>query len=130
MEAYSVLKQVHVASIILSGAGFLLRGVWMLAGSPLLSHRLTRVIPHLVDTVLLGSAIGLAIVTHQYPLRDDWLTAKVVGLVAYVALGTVALKRGRTRSVRIVALVLALGVFGYIVSVAVTKQPIGFLSAF
>lgn len=67
MEAYSVLKQVHVASIILSGAGFLLRGVWMLAGSPLLSHRLTRVIPHLVDTVLLGSAIGLAIVTHQYP---------------------------------------------------------------
>lgn len=127
---YSVLKQIHVDSIMLSGAGFLLRGVWMLAGSPLLNHRLTRVIPHLVDTVLLGSAIGLAVLSQQYPLRDDWLTAKVVGLVAYVALGTVALKRGRTRGVRIVALVLALGVFGYIVSVAVTKQPIGFLSAF
>jgi uncharacterized membrane protein SirB2 len=130
MEVYFMLKQIHVVSIILSGAGFLLRGVWMLIGSPLLGHRLTRVVPHLVDTVLLGSAIGLAVLSQQYPLREAWLTAKVAGLVAYVALGTVALKRGRTRSVRIAALVMALGVFGYIVSVAVTKQPTGFLSAF
>lgn len=64
---YFLLKQIHVVSIILSGAGFLLRGVWMLAGSPLLGHRLTRVVPHVVDTALLGSAIGLAVLSHQYP---------------------------------------------------------------
>ena len=78
----------------------------------------------------LASAIALAILADQYPLRDAWLTAKVGGLVAYVVLGAVALKRGRTRSVRLAALLAAMGVFGYIVSVAVTKQPAGFFSAF
>jgi uncharacterized membrane protein SirB2 len=47
-----------------------------------------------------------------------------------VVLGAVALKRGRTRSVRLAALLAAMGVFGYIVSVAVTKQPAGFFAAF
>lgn len=127
---YSILKHVHVTCVVLSGLGFLLRGLWMLAGSSLLNHRLTRILPHAVDAVLLASAIALAILADQYPLRDAWLTAKVGGLVAYVALGTVALKRGRTRSIRLAAMVAALGVFGYIVSVAVTKQPAGFMAAF
>lgn len=127
---YSILKQVHVSCVVLSGLGFALRGLWMLAGSSLLNHRLTRILPHTVDAVLLASAIFLAILADQYPLRDAWLTAKVGGLVAYVVLGAVALKRGRTRSVRLAALLAAMGVFGYIVSVAVTKQPAGFFAAF
>lgn len=125
---YSFLKHVHVTCVVLSGLGFLLRGGWMLSASPLLGHRLTRVLPHVVDSLLLASALALAWWVHQYPFREAWLTAKVLGLLAYIGLGTVALKRGRTRGVRFAAWLGALGVFGYIVSVALTKEPAGFFS--
>jgi len=125
---YSLIKHVHVTCVVLSGIGFLLRGIWMLAASPLLSRRLTRWLPHVVDSLLLLSALALAFMVHQYPFRDSWLTAKVLGLLGYIGLGTVALKRGRTRLQRLVAWVAALVVYFYIVSVAVTKQPAGFLA--
>jgi uncharacterized membrane protein SirB2 len=125
---YLLVKHVHVACVVLSGAGFLLRGLWMVAGSPLLGHPLTRVLPHLVDTLLLASAIALAVMAEQYPFRDAWLTAKVLGLLAYIGLGSVALKRGRSRRQRMVAWLAALAVFAYIVSVALTKSPAGFFA--
>jgi uncharacterized membrane protein SirB2 len=122
---YSILKHIHVSCVGLSAAGFLLRGLWMLRGSPLLGHRLTRVVPHVVDAVLLASALALSVLLGQYPFRDDWLTAKLSGLLVYIGLGTVALKRGRTRLVRLTAWLAALAVLAYIASVAVTKQPAG-----
>jgi len=125
---YSALKHVHITCVALSGLGFLLRGMWMLNASPLADHRLTRIVPHAVDTLLLASAIALALLLHQYPFREGWLTAKVLGLLAYIGLGTIALKRGRTRSQRLAAWLAALMVFAYIVSVAVTKRPAGFFA--
>ena len=94
----------------------------MMLNSPMLARRWVRVAPHVVDTVLLASAIALAVMIGQYPLMDGWLTAKVFGLVAYIVLGTIALKRGRTRAARITAFCGALLVFAYIVAVALTKS--------
>jgi uncharacterized membrane protein SirB2 len=125
---YSVLKDIHVTCVVLSGIGFLLRGFWMLNDSSLMSHRLTRVVPHVVDSVLLGSAVALALLLHQYPFRETWLTAKVLGLLTYIGLGTIALKRGRGRGQRLAAWLGALVVFAYIVSVALTKAPTGFFA--
>ena len=119
---YQAIKHIHVTCVILSLAGFALRGVWMLVDSRLLTHRLTRVLPHVVDTVLLGSAITLAVMIEQYPLQAPWVTAKVIGLIVYILLGAVALKRGRTRAVRATAFVAALLVFSWIVSVALSKN--------
>lgn len=119
---YTLVKHLHVTCVALSGAGFVLRGIWMMRGSALLQRRWVRVVPHIVDTVLLGSAIWLAFALQQAPLAHAWLTAKVAGLVAYIVLGTIALKRGRTRGVRIAAFVGALLAFAYIVSVALTKS--------
>ena len=127
-STYLLVKHVHVTCAALSLAFFVVRGVWMMRGSPLLDARPVRIAPHVVDTVLLASAIVLAVLIGNAPLTHAWLTAKVLGLVAYIALGTIALKRGRTRSVRITAFVAALVVFGYIVSVAVTKTPAGYLA--
>ena len=105
-----------------------MRGAWMMQGSPLLGARWVRIVPHVVDTLLLASAITLAVIIGNAPITHGWLTAKVIGLVLYIALGTVALKRGRTRAVRIGAFIAALLVFAYIVSVAVTKSPLGYLA--
>ena len=121
---YTLLKYLHVGSVALSGAGFLVRGIWMLQDSPLLARRWVRVAPHLVDTVLLASAIALALMLGQYPLVHGWLSAKVLGLIAYIVLGTIALKHGRTRGIRIAAFCGALLVFAYIVAVAITKSAL------
>ncbi|HRP66387.1 MAG TPA: SirB2 family protein [Thauera sp.] len=125
---YYALKHLHVSCVVLSVAGFLLRGLWMISGSPLLKHRLTRVLPHVIDSVLLLSAIALAVMIAQYPFAADWVTAKVLGLLAYIGLGTVALKRGRTLTVRVSAFIAALLVYAWIASVAMTKQIAGFLA--
>lgn len=63
------------------------------------------------------------VILQQYPLQQGWLTAKVIGLLCYIGFGTVALKRGKTKGVRIVALLLALASVAYIMSVAITRNP-------
>lgn len=126
--SYAALKALHVATAAASIALFTVRGGWML-GAP---HRLrlgwVRVVPHVIDTVLLASAIGLAVMIGNYPGTHDWLTAKVLGLIGYIVLGSIALKRGRTTRVRVAAFIGALALFAYIVSVAITKSPAGFLA--
>jgi uncharacterized membrane protein SirB2 len=122
---YLLLRHIHITSVVLSGAGFFVRGIWMLLDSPMLKQRWVRVVPHVVDTVLLASATALAVISLQYPLAQNWLTAKVVGLIVYVVLGAMALRRGKTRATRAAYFVAALLVFGYIVSVAMARTPLG-----
>jgi uncharacterized membrane protein SirB2 len=119
---YLSLKHFHMGCAGLSGSLFLLRGVWMLRAPPMLQQRWVRIAPHIVDTLLLASAIGLAVWSRQYPGQQPWLTAKVSALLGYIVLGTIALKRGRTRGQRAAAFVAALALFAYIVTVAVTKR--------
>jgi len=123
MAGMDILKAVHVGSAILSIAGFVLRGVWMLQGSPLLKARAARILPHVVDTVLLVSAIALALRIAQYPFVHAWLSAKVLALLAYIVLGSIALKYGRSRRVRALSYGMALAVFLYIVAVAIARSP-------
>ncbi len=123
MSLYLALKGVHVTCVILSLTGFVVRGAWMMGGSALLDRRWVRVAPHVVDTLLLASAVALALLSHQYPGVHDWLTAKVIGLLVYIILGSIALRRGRSRRIRIGFWVAALATFGYIVAVALTRDP-------
>ena len=121
--SYLALKHLHVTCVALSGLGFSLRGWWMIRQSPLLGHRLSRVLPHMVDSLLLGSALTLAWQSGQYPFVQGWLTAKLCGLVVYIVLGALALKRARTRAWRLRCFGLALLTYAYIVSVALTRNP-------
>ena len=120
---YAALKPLHIACVVLSYGGFVVRGVWMMRDSPLLAARWVRIVPHVNDTLLLASAIGLAVMSGQYPLQQGWLTAKVIALVVYIALGMVALRPGRARACRVATWVAAQVVFLYIVAVAVTRNP-------
>ncbi|MEW5787965.1 MAG: SirB2 family protein [Pseudomonadota bacterium] len=121
---YTLLRTFHVATVHVTLVLFLLRGFWMATDSRHLRARWIRVVPHANDTLLLGSAIAMLLVADLNPLGQPWLLAKIAGLLAYIGLGTLALKRGRTKSLRIKALLAALGVFAYIVAVALTKQVI------
>jgi len=130
MSVFLWVKLVHVGSVVLSGAGFVARGALMLRASPLLQARFVRVAPHVVDSVLLASAIWLAWLVRVAPFVDGWISAKVLGLLAYIVLGTIALKRGRTRRVRVAAFAAALATFAYIVTVAIAHDPRGPLALF
>ena len=123
--SYLIVQSLHVGCAALSVSGFAARGALMLADSPLLQNRFVRVAPHVVDTVLLLSAVWLAWALGQVPFVHGWITAKVLALLAYIFLGSVALRRGRTKAVRAAAFVGALATAGYIVSVAVTRDPRG-----
>jgi uncharacterized membrane protein SirB2 len=92
--------------------------------SPRLGQRLARVAPHVIDSLLLGSAITLAVLSGQYPFVQTWLTAKFLALLAYILLGMMALKRGRTKAIRGRFFILALLSYVYIVSVALTRSPL------
>lgn len=124
---YLTLRYLHVGAVVVSACGFILRGVLMLLQSPWLQRRWLRIVPHVVDTVLLGSAIGLAVLTAQYPWTQAWLTAKLLGLVAYILCGTMALKRARSRRQRALYFFAALLILAYIVTVARTRSPLGAL---
>jgi uncharacterized membrane protein SirB2 len=121
-EAYLYIRTLHIACAVVSIAGFALRGALMLAGSPLLNHRFVRIAPHVVDTVLLASAVWLAWFLGQAPFVHAWITAKVLALLAYIALGMLALRRGRSKAVRAAAFGAALAAAAYIVAVALTRD--------
>ncbi|MBE9538629.1 MAG: SirB2 family protein [Proteobacteria bacterium] len=128
MTPFELLKVVHVSSAVLSIGGFALRGYWMLRGNELLQRRMAKTLPHIVDTLLLGSAIAMLFIWQTSPFSLDWLTAKVLALLLYIGLGMVALRFGKARVVRITAWLLALAVAAYIVSVALSKSALGFFA--
>jgi uncharacterized membrane protein SirB2 len=125
MSAYMIAKLIHVTCAAVSIAGFVTRFSLALHRPEMLRHRAFRVIPHVNDTLLLAAAIVMLILAQWNALDMPWLGAKIAGLVAYIGLGLVALRFGRTRRARTIAFVGALIVFGYIVSVAFHKSVAG-----
>ncbi len=119
---YGLLKLIHVGTVGMTLGLFVLRGIWMIGRSPRLEARWTRVVPHANDTLLLLAAVGMLFVGGLNPLIHPWLLAKFSGLLAYIGLGSLALRRGKTYRQRILFFFMALAMFGYIAAVALTKQ--------
>ena len=130
IEFYPQIKSIHIAAVFTSGLLFLLRGAALHAGQTWAMAAPLRYLTYTVDTVLLTAALMLATVLHQYPFVHGWLTTKVLLLVVYIVLGTFALKRGATRNVRIACWLVALLVYGFIISVARAHHPAGFFARF
>jgi uncharacterized membrane protein SirB2 len=123
---FIVIKSIHLLTVTLTITGFIVRGIWMMQGSPLLEMRAVRTFPHVNDTLLLASALWTAAMVGQYPFVNGWLTAKVIGAIAYILLGAVALTYGPTRQIRVLAFIGSLLCFAYVATVAITKNPLLF----
>ena len=126
MVDYLTLKLVHQTTVLLSIAGFALRGGLMLADSSLLYRRWMRSWPHLIDTLLLVSGIWMAVVIKLNPLEHPWLASKLIALLVYIGLGFVALRLGKTRRIQVAALLAAVLCFVYIALVGLNKTPLPF----
>ncbi|MCI5105991.1 MAG: SirB2 family protein [Pseudomonadales bacterium] len=121
MNTYIILKHLHVTFAVLSLLGFSLRGFWMLKESPMLQKKPVRILPHINDSLLLLTAIMLAILTGFYPFVVGWVTLKVLLLVVYIVLGIFALKRGKTKQARTVFFFAALATILAIFAIAGIK---------
>ncbi|MEL4180204.1 SirB2 family protein [Roseateles sp. PN1] len=126
---YITLKTVHQTAVALSISGFFARGLGGLLGAGWVRSRAAKTWPHLVDTVLLLSALSLAWQLRLQLDQAPWLTAKLIGLLVYIGLGVLALKPGRPRGLRAAAFLGALLTVAWMVSVAISKHPLGFLGA-
>lgn len=128
--AFMLIKMLHTFAAVLTISGFILRGYWMMRESTLLQHRATKVFPHIVDTVFLLAGIALVWMLGLNVFTQPWLLAKFAGLVVYILLGMVALKRGKTKEARMMAFVGALAVYAWVVGVALAKSPASWLALF
>ena len=125
---YLLLKNTHTLLAIVTISGFLLRGYWMATESANLSRKVVRIAPHVLDTLFLLSGIALVYLVSLPVLQTPWLLAKLAGLVVYIVLGTIGLRRGATMQLRLVAFVAAVATFAYIVGVAFAKSPASWLA--
>src|SRR5690625_7173122 len=120
---YMGLKHLHMLTAALSIAGFAWRGGLRLGDSALLQRRWLKIAPHVIDTLLLATAIALAVLSAQYPLAQSWLTAKVLGRVVYIALGPWVMRFARSQGQRAPGYVLARATVGDIVPGRTTRCP-------
>jgi len=125
---FADIRLVHIGCVALSGSLFLARGLLRIGGIAAANHSALRFASYAIDTGLLTAGVLLTLILHQFPFTHPWLTAKLLLLVLYIALGSIALKRARTRGGRALALLAALATFGSIIGVAITHHPAGWFS--
>jgi uncharacterized membrane protein SirB2 len=123
MSYYELLQYIHVTAVVLSIGGFITRVSLQLSGSSQQKRFWFKKLPHVVDTILLASALNMVYILDLNPFTTSWIAEKLVGLVIYILLGMIALKWGRTRRIKAITAVLAIAVFVYIVYVADSKAP-------
>ena len=124
---FLTLKHIHMAFVALSLLTFLVRGLWLFTSSGMLGKPWVKVVPHVVNTVLLASGIALAVYLSMSPGDQPWLMAKIIGLIVYIGLGVAAFRVPNS----VISKLLWMGAliaFAFIVSIAVTKSPLGFFS--
>jgi uncharacterized membrane protein SirB2 len=124
---YLALKHIHLTFVVLSLLAFFVRGIWLFINPSMLSKKWVKILPHVISTILLVSGIVLAVHLSMSPGSQPWLMAKIIGLIAYIGLGVAAFKVPNPNA-RKLLWISALIVFAYIVSVAISKNPLGFFS--
>ena len=128
LEYYLPIKHLHVTAATLSILFFMLRAWWSVREEPMLQRRWVKVAPHLIDTLLLVLGVVLMVMLSFWPHQHPWLAAKLLALLAYIGLGSVAIKRGCTPLVRTIAALAAVATFAYMLGTAIRHSPLSWLA--
>jgi uncharacterized membrane protein SirB2 len=122
-----VLKSFHITLAYLTVIGFVVRGLWAILDSPMRRGKWVRVLPHLIDTALLG--IGVVMVfSIGASFTDGWLAAKMLALLGYIGFGVLTM-RARARGLQVAGFLLALACVAYLFAVAFSRSPLPFVAA-
>lgn len=126
-ELYSVVKTMHIGLVLASGSLFVLRGLAVLLGHSVAMRAPVRYLSYAIDSALLAAALALLAMLHLNPFTTPWLAAKLALLVAYIVLGSLALRRAHTLPRRALAFTAALLCFAAMYSIARRHDPLGFM---
>jgi len=118
---FAIIKSIHILCAAVSIIGFTLRGFLKITSPDKLAKKWIKISPHIIDTLLLLSAVILVFLTEQYPTTNTWIIAKLIALIAYIGLGMLTLKFAQSRPQILAAFIAALLCYTYIISVALTK---------
>jgi uncharacterized membrane protein SirB2 len=129
IEYLPQIRPLHIGCAVASGVLFLVRGLPVLVGLPPFDRRPLRRLSYAVDTVLLSAAIVLMVLLRAWPGTQPWVAVKLALVVAYIVLGSLALKRGRTRAIRRAAFIAAVVVYLCVIAVARGHDPLAPLRA-
>ena len=122
MTVYYILKLAHVACVVISGTLFIYRYARLRIYPDQPLPKALKVLPHINDTVLLFSAIGMLSLIGLNPFTTPWLLAKIVALVLYIVLGIICMRSLPGSKRQFVSFVAAISAFAYIVLVGLSKQ--------
>ncbi|MGE4370578.1 MAG: SirB2 family protein [Burkholderiaceae bacterium] len=122
---YFLIKHIHMTAAGLSILLFIIRAYWSVTESGALQKRWVKTLPHVIDTVLLTAGIILAAMIGP---EQPWILAKIVLLLVYIGVGTVAIKRGKTPRRRAIAALVAIAIFAYIVGIAIRHNPLSWFA--
>jgi len=122
---YILIKHIHMTAAGLSILLFIVRAYWSVTCSDRLQARAVKILPHIIDTVLLVAGLTLAAIIGP---EQPWILAKIVGVLLYIGVGTVAIKRGKTPRTRAVAAIISVAIFIYIVGIAMNKTPMSWFA--
>jgi uncharacterized membrane protein SirB2 len=125
---YEILKHMHLTALAISFLLFFVRGYLMMRESNVAKHKIFLIASHIINLILIVSGIALAVFLHLNPAHQPWLATKLVALVIYIALGILTFKHPKLK-VRKILWLAALIVFAFIVSVAESKNPLGFFAS-
>lgn len=129
-EFYPQIKQAHVMLALLSGAFFSVRGFAALMNAKWQQRRPVKLLSYAIDIALLAAALMLLAIVPWTVFGNGWLVMKLILLVVYVTLGVYTLRLARSPRARVICYVLALLVFGWMVTIARTHHPLGLFSLF
>lgn len=120
------IKYIHITFVTLTFISFSIRAYWMYTGSALLHHKAVKIVPHIIDTLLLLSGLTTAVMLYGDFYRQLWLLYKLLLVILYIILGSLALKLGKTRPLRVAAAAGAWIVFIYIILIAINHDVFPF----
>jgi len=127
---YPYIKQAHIGLALVSGTLFAVRGISVLAGARWPLRASLRHTSVGIDTLLLAAAVLLLFILQLNPFAVGWLQTKLMLLVAYVVLGTFALRRARGTGAKALFFVAAMACFLMMYSVARAHHPLGWFVRF
>ena len=122
---YPALLHLHRACVTASIALFVARGLGVTALQVWPMQARWRWLSVAIDVPLLVSGASLWALLNYHPLQQQWLGIKLALLVVYIVLGSFALKRGHTRSQRLVFFIAALAVVLGMVGIGLARHPAG-----
>jgi uncharacterized membrane protein SirB2 len=126
---YLFLKYLHIFCVAASFALFFVRGLWIVKVYPSAQEPWIRVLPHVIDGLLLLSAAGMVATAQRFDWTP-WMQVKLGLVVVYIALAVLVFRAGTQRLYKTLAWAGGLLLFLYVTSIAVLQHPRGIFSLF